>query len=93
MTRGQGAGVRKLRAGNKQGGLHSLLAAGMVALLFGAASMFAGTLQSEAADGVRRLIASDGADVQRVVITVNKSRTLRMEQAFGTAMVGATDGR
>ena len=91
MTRGQGAGVRKLRAGNKQGGLHSLLAAGMVALLFGAASMFAGTLQSEAADGVRRLIASDGADVQRVVITVNKSRTLRMEQAFGTAMVGSSE--
>jgi len=90
MTWGHGAEARKL-PGGKQDGLHSLLRAGMTAFLFGAALISAGALQSEAADGPRRLIATDGADVQRVVITVNKSRTLRMEQAFGTATVGATE--
>ena len=36
-------------------------------------------------------IVSDGAPVQRVVVTVNKSRTFNVERPFARAIVGSVD--
>jgi pilus assembly protein CpaC len=48
---------------------------------------------ARSADPPNRFIATESAgdSVQRVVITVNKSRTLRFERPFGTATVGSAD--
>ena len=65
-----------------------------VAALLGCGLLMAGGARSDAADpriDGRRIIATEEHDVQRVVITVNKSRTLRMERPFGTATVGSTE--
>ena len=47
--------------------------------------------QSAAEKNVSRTFASNGAIVQRVVVTLNKSRTFTVEQPFVRAIVGAAN--
>lgn len=66
---------------------------GLAALLVcGGALIWAGPHQSQAAEiNSENLFVSDGQNVRRVVVTLNKSKTFRFRQPFTRPVVGAPD--
>ena len=65
---------------------------GLVALVCGGALILVGPHRSQAAEiNSENTFVSDGQNVRRVVVTLNKSKTFRFQQPFTRAVVGAPD--
>ena len=79
-----------VRVGSNEGGrllAFSVIAFGAALALFGSADR-AGAADRTSSSGV---FVSDMSDVQRVKVTVNKSRTFRVDSAFSTIVAGSPD--